>query len=522
MSKDIIKRYLLLVTLILPMRFLCAEESFVQGCLKYTIPDHDKEIVFVEFNRPHTLNRVRSAANRTLRIPGTVDFNGKTFKVAAIYPYGFSGYNEMDSLVIEEGVESIDENAFSDCTNLKTVHLPSSIKRIYGNPFKKCPKIERIEVAPNNLIYNSDNECNAIIHITNQELITGCKNTLIPSTVKTIGNQSFAGCNGLESIDIPDGVENINANAFEGCFRLRNIQLPESLLHIGSNIFKGCESLRSLFIPKNIRNIEFGSLADCGHLSEIIVDKNNPLFDSRNNCNAIIKTEKNELIAGCSTTIIPNSVVAIASNAFSGVSGLSHITIPANVTKISRGAFKGCLALNSIQVDKNNKIYDSRNGCNAIIESATHTLVCGCGGTLIPDNIKVIGSQAFNGMATPKNVNIPKSVTRIEWFAFEYCPMMQQLIIPGTIQYIGKSAFQCCRNLEKVIIEDGELENIVYETFYGCGNLESVAFPENLKTIMDGAFAHCYNLKNIVLPSAQTVVEPRAFEGCFFSGQKIE
>lgn len=503
------------------MCFLFAEESFVQGCLKYTIPDHDKEIVFVEFNRPHALNRVRSASNRTLRIPGTIDFNGKTFKVASIYPYGFSEYNEMDSLIIEEGMECIDENAFSNCTNLRTVYIPSSIKRIYGNVFANCPNIERIEVAPNNLIYNSDNKCNAIIHTTNHELISGCKNTLIPSTVITIGNYAFKGNNELDSIYIPDGVENINTGAFSGCFNLRNIQLPKSLQHMGTNIFEGCESLHSLFIPKNVRNIEFNPLADCRYLSEIIVDKDNPLFDSRNNCNAIIKTEKNELISGCSTTIIPNNVVRIGSNAFSGISELTHITIPENVTKISGGAFKGCPALISIQVDKNNKVYDSRNGCNAIIESATHTLVCGCGGTIIPENIKVIGPQAFNGMTTPQNVSIPKSVTRIEWFAFEYCPTIQQVIIPGTIRYIGKSAFQCCRNLKKVIIENGELENIVYETFYGCSNLESVTLPENLKTIMDGAFAHCNNLENIVMPSTQTVIEPRAFEGCF-SDPKIE
>lgn len=506
----------ILIGLICTISQLCAENHFEINGLVYAIQDYDSTTVAVQSPSLCTQTRIRKSSNRTLRIPGTVSINGKTFKVSTITPYSFSGYHEMDSLIIEDGIETIDEYAFDNCMNLRTVYLPSSIRQINENPFTNCPRLETIKIKENNPVYNSSNNCNAIIHTKRHELISGCKNTTLPSTVQTIGNHAFEGCYQLESIQIPEGVEKISICGFAKCFNLKNINLPESLRHIGIAAFDGCESLRSIFISKNVNQIEFIPWSNCSNLSEIVVDKNNSTFDSRDNCNAIVRTQNNTLIAGCSQTIIPSSVIRIGSNAFTGIINMTHIDIPEGITEISPAAFNGCTSLVSINVNKNNKVYDSRNNCNAIIETATQTLVCGCGTTVIPKDIKVIGSQAFIGMILPETLNIPEGVSEIKPFAFEFCPTVKQVIIPGSVQHIGKRAFFCCRNLNKVVIESGTLDTIVHETFYGCSNLESVHLPENIKIIRDGAFADCYNLNHIVLPSMQTLVEPRAFEGCPF------
>ena len=97
--------------------------------------------------------------------------------------------------------------------------------------------------------------------------------------------------------------------------------------------------------------------------------------------------------------VIPDSVTEIGYDAFSGCTGLTSIVIPDSVTKIGCDAFSGCTGLTSIVVSGGNKVYDSRNGCNAIVETKTNTLVTGCKNTVIPDSVTEIGTLAnFRGI----------------------------------------------------------------------------------------------------------------------------
>ena len=152
--------------------------------------------------------------------------------------------------------------------------------------------------------------------MTKYEIIDGVG--IIPQGVTKIEYEAFKYCEDLKTIIIPDSVTTIEPNAFYYCGSLTNISIPNSVATIDSNVFIG------------------------SNLESIVVEKENPIYDSRNNCNAIIETETNTLVCGCSTTIIPDSVTEIGSNSFRGCKNLTSIVIPDSVTTIGSEVFYCC------------------------------------------------------------------------------------------------------------------------------------------------------------------------------------
>ena len=141
---------------------------------------------------------------------------------------------------------------------------------------------------------------------------------IIPQGVTTIEDEAFYRCENLTSIVIPDSVTTIGSWAFWDCKNLTSIVIPDSVTEIACDAFSGCENLTSIVIPDSVTTIEYNAFSDCSSLTGIVVEEENPRYDSRNNCNAIIETATNTLVCGCSTTIIPDSVTTIEDEAFSG------------------------------------------------------------------------------------------------------------------------------------------------------------------------------------------------------------
>ena len=172
----------------------------------------------------------------------------------------------------------------------------------------------------------------------------------LPNSVTSIGEGTFYGCTNLTAVIIPNRVTSIANYVFSGCKSLKSVTIPHSVISIGHLAFWNCSNLVSLAIPYSVTSIGIEAFSGCSALTSITVDEKNSIYDSREDCNAIIETRTNQLIRGCSNTYIPNSVESIAEKAFRGCTGLTSVIIPNSLTRIGDDAFQDCTNLASVIV----------------------------------------------------------------------------------------------------------------------------------------------------------------------------
>ena len=290
-------------------------------------------------------------------------------------------------------------------------------------------------------------------------------------SVTSIGDYAFWGCSKLTSITIPQGVTRIGDFAFTSCAGLTSISIPEGVKIIGNSAFIFCTSLTNIAIHKGVTSIGEKAFSGCSKLQSVT---------------------------------IPEDVTSIGKEAFFGCLNLNSISIPKSVACIGEKAFSGCISLGYIHVEKGNVTYDSRKGCNAIIETATNTLIAGCEKTNIPKSVTSIGQAAFYGyrgvtytytivnrrkpLETAgkgsirvglNSVKIPKNVTSIGDYAFWGCDFLKTVIIPKGLTSIGAHAFQGCSSLRFINIPNS-VTFIGEDAFSGCKKLTSLKIPEGV------------------------------------------
>ena len=365
---------------------------------------------------------------------GCVDLKSVTLpnQLSTIEGYTFSGCENLNNIDIPESVTCIGEYAFANCKQLREIVIPNTVTN-FGNDvfwntgFTSLPKLpESLTTIPNGMFY----ECTQLTSIE------------LPQNITRIGDTAFGRCPIFE-IEIPASITHIGVAAFANCKNLTNIVIPDNVMSIGMNGFLGCSGLKVITLSNNLSSLSKGVFCDCTSLESITIPSG-------------VKTIGEIAFLNCSslTTIsIPETVESIDNRAFYGCSSLKKLFIPKSVisidTKTDWALLYACNSLTSIIVDENNPVYDSRNNCNAIIETASNKIIVGCTTTTIPEGITAIGYYAFSGLENLTAITLPQSLESIETGAF--CKLgIHEISIPENVKSIASYAFNSCKQLETV------------------------------------------------------------------------
>ena len=347
----------------------------------------------------------------------------------------FRNYTKLSSIILPPNLEAIYSYAFEGCTSLREIIIPESVKSIGECAWSNCKNLTSIS---------------------------------IPGSVTAINYGTFLGCSNLKEISLSKGVLSIGEYAFKECSSLTTVHIPNSVTSIESAAFYSCSSLTSIYIPKSVISFGRSVFSGCNSLSYITVDSNNEVYDSRDNCNAIIRTDSNTLLFGCKTTIIPNSIKRIGEYAFSKLSSLVSISIPENVTYMNAGAFEGCT--NLINID-------------------------------IKGRIPKIALWTFRGCTSLSSITLPETVTEIESSAFDGCRNLSSVILPEGLAAIWGSAFRECSSLVSITIPSG-VYTMGAGVFLGCDNLTSVTVLPETPPALDVTMRLFSGFPTIYVPSA--------------------
>ena len=249
------------------------------------------------------------------------------------------------------------------------------------------------------------------------------------------------------------GLSIIDETDFYRCYHLAQVILPNTVTSIGALAFEACP-INTIVIPSAVVEVWYNAFLGASQLEQIIVENGNPVYDSRENCNAIIETNTNTIIAGCKNTIIPSSVTAIGDNAFSGGRCQNSVFIPSTIVSVGLNPFQGCESIQEIIVASDNPFLDSRNNCNAIIETNTNKLITGCVNTMIPNTVVSIERDAFYFIPIT-SVTIPASVSYIGQGAFMFTSLSSITVLAQEPPVLDQTAFLYLSNELPVYVPCG-------------------------------------------------------------------
>ena len=463
-------------------------------------------------------------------------------------------YYSIKSITFQDGLTSISSHAFDGCYYLTSVTIPNSVTSIGDYAFYDCSSLTSVTIGNSvtSIGYEAFSGCSGLTSIT------------IPNSVTSIGLRAFSGCSSLTSVTIGNGVTSIGENTFYECSSLTSVTIGNSVTSIGYEAFSGCSGLTSVTIPNSVTSIGVAAFMYCSSLTSMSVEAGNAIYDSRDNCNAIIETASNTLIAGCKNTIIPNSVTSIGGSAFSGCRGLTSVTIPNSVTSIGEGAFLSCSSLTSVtipnsvtsigdyaffecrsltsvtceavnppalgnavfdQVDKSIPLYVPAEGITAYqaadgwSEFTNIQAIPSSGGDtpLLTEKVQ-IGDLYYNLNATDQTAEV---TYELDWDRNNYAGLTSANI-PASVTYsgttysvtsIGYNAFWACSSLTSVTIPNS-VTSIGNSAFNGCTGLTSVTIPNSVTSIRFFAFCYCSSLTSVTIGNSVTSIGFHAFFGC--------
>ena len=376
---------------------------------------------------------------------------------------------KLTSITIPESVTAIGERAFADCATLATI------------TFEGTPAITTI----GDYAFAG---CDALTSFT------------VPEGVTAIGTGGFQSCDELAAVTIPESVANMGDYVFNNCKKLATVTFTgtPTLAAISSRAFYNCEALTAIAIPAKVAIINSDAFEGCKLLASVTFPASSVL--------TTIGTAAFQDCKALTTIALPESVTTLGeiqvvgektyyNNSIFWGSGLTTFVLPKNVTNIYGGGMFANCPMTSLTVDAANTKYDSRDGANAIFETATDKLVVGCIVSTVPDGTKAIGREAFFAEQQTFSLTLPESVTSIEERAFHYATGLTAINIPSGVTEIGDETFPQC-NITELVIPDG-VTSIGKMAFMMCEKLEKVTFGTGLTTIDEYAFDMCSNVTDV-------------------------
>ncbi len=349
----------------------------------------------------------------------------------------FEGCSDIESVTIPETISSIGSLAFADCTSLKSLYIPASVKSIQPDSFRGCSSLKSIEVAADNAIYKSVNNC--LIQKDNATLILACSTSVLPAdrSITTIGSYAFSGIGKLTVLTIPEGVTTIAANAIHNCKDLCSVVLPSTITSVDRTFISGSQSISELKFPNG--NTVYSGEGCC------LIDKNT-------------KT----VLRGFNRSVIPDWVTAIGEEAFLGCTDLVSINFPTSLHTIGKSAFKECTSLEKIKIEGKTTIK------SYAFMSCTNLREVDLG-----DSVNFDYAHIFSNCTSLESIRIPESVTRLV-FNFSDCTKLSEITLHDNISELSGSAFS------------------------GCSSLKSIYFGSKIKKLPDNLFLDCDSLTEII------------------------
>ena len=534
-----IKILLVAVIAALSSNVVYAYDFEVDG-IYYNILSEENKTCGVTAN-PATSYEV-SGYKGAINIPEHVAYDNEVYTVTYIYKDAFRRCNKATSISLPNTIDSIATYAFYG-TGISDMTIPKSVKKIGYQCLGSCNNLQ--------MVYY-----NAISCETSSLFDDGPKAVTIGTDVITLPTYLFSGCDSLRTVAFsePSSLKSVSERAFSKCDNLKYVELPNTLERIDDYAFYDCNGLTTVNLGNSITAIGNHSFQNCYGLTSVIFP----------NSVEFIGREAFEHCMALTSLVIPSSVAVIETSAFQHCYGLKSLRLNCNINDSTIGSyvFDGCKiltlvigdnvtsisgldlsqlgVLENIAVESSNRTYDSRNNCNAIVNTSTNSLIIGCQNTIIPNSVTSIGESAFSNCSGLTSVTIPNSVTSIGDGAFSGCSGLTSVTIPNSVTSIGDEAFYGCSELTSVTFNAekctkmGSYSYLVFigctsltsltigdrvtiipnYAFYGCSGLTSVTIPNSVTSIGESAFSRCSGLTSVTIPNSVTSIGDGAFSGC--------